>query len=138
MALLAPASTVPSALVALSVFGASAWACLLCFTSYNERLQICQIFPGLESPALGKCEEAFTEAFKGLLDTEIREETPPSSSIPPPGGLCGGRDKRGLERRGQRLRTLGTWCWGEPHPPAPASHPQTTMREATCTMPSPR
>lgn len=98
MALLAPASTVPSALVALSVFGASAWACLLCFTSYNERLQICQIFPGLESPALGKCEEAFTEAFKGLLDTEIREETPPSSSIPPPGGAVW---REGQERPGE-------------------------------------
>ncbi|XP_047646311.1 sperm acrosome membrane-associated protein 6 isoform X1 [Phacochoerus africanus] len=97
MALLVPASTVSSALVALSVFGASAWACLLCFTSYNERLQICQIFDGLERPALGECEEAFAEAFKGLLDTEIREETPPSSSTPP--GLCGGRDQRGLERR---------------------------------------
>ncbi|XP_057569442.1 sperm acrosome membrane-associated protein 6 isoform X2 [Hippopotamus amphibius kiboko] len=71
MALPAPASTVSSALVALTVFRASAWACLLCFTSYNERLQICQIFAGLESPELGKCEEAFTDAFKGLLDTEI-------------------------------------------------------------------
>ncbi|XP_036697130.1 sperm acrosome membrane-associated protein 6 isoform X2 [Balaenoptera musculus] len=71
MALLAPGSAVPSALVALTVFRASAWACLLCFTSYNERLQICQIFAGLESPDLGKCEEAFTDAFKGLLDTEI-------------------------------------------------------------------
>nr|XP_031313008.1 sperm acrosome membrane-associated protein 6 isoform X1 [Camelus dromedarius]XP_031313009.1 sperm acrosome membrane-associated protein 6 isoform X1 [Camelus dromedarius] len=57
--------------LALMVFRASAWACLLCFTSYNERLQICQIFAGLESPDLGKCEEAFTDAFKGLLDTEI-------------------------------------------------------------------
>ncbi|XP_072824707.1 sperm acrosome membrane-associated protein 6 isoform X3 [Vicugna pacos] len=71
MALLVPASSVLSALVALTVFRASAWACLLCFTSYNERLQICQIFAGLESPNLGKCEEAFTDAFKGLLDTEI-------------------------------------------------------------------
>ncbi|EPY82457.1 Immunoglobulin domain-containing protein-like protein [Camelus ferus] len=71
MALLVPASSVLSALVALMVFRASAWACLLCFTSYNERLQICQIFAGLESPDLGKCEEAFTDAFKGLLDTEI-------------------------------------------------------------------
>ncbi|XP_066875046.1 sperm acrosome membrane-associated protein 6 isoform X3 [Kogia breviceps] len=71
MALLAPGSAVPSALVALTVFRASAWACLLCFTSYNERQQICQIFAGLESPDLKKCEEALTDAFKGLLDTEI-------------------------------------------------------------------
>ncbi|XP_024624285.1 sperm acrosome membrane-associated protein 6 [Neophocaena asiaeorientalis asiaeorientalis] len=71
MALLAAGSAVPSALVALTVFRASAWACLLCFTSYNERLQICQIFAGLESPDLGKCEEALTDAFKGLQDTEI-------------------------------------------------------------------
>ncbi|XP_060145204.1 sperm acrosome membrane-associated protein 6 isoform X6 [Globicephala melas] len=74
MALLAAGSAVPSALVALTVFRASAWACLLCFTSYNERLQICQIFVGLESPDLEKCEEALTDAFKGLQDTEINYE----------------------------------------------------------------
>ncbi|KAB0392254.1 hypothetical protein E2I00_010203, partial [Balaenoptera physalus] len=104
MALLAPGSAVPSALVALTVFRASAWACLLCFTSYNERLQICQIFTGLESPDLGKCEEAFTDAFKGLLDTEISEATPPPSSRAPR-GACGGRDQRGLERlRGMKAQ----------------------------------
>ncbi|XP_077919656.1 sperm acrosome membrane-associated protein 6 isoform X3 [Halichoerus grypus] len=71
MALLAPGSAVPSALVALMVFRAPAWACLLCFTSYKERVRICQIFAGIEGPELEKCEEAFTVAFKGLLDTEI-------------------------------------------------------------------
>ncbi|XP_014649814.1 sperm acrosome membrane-associated protein 6 [Diceros bicornis minor] len=71
MALLAPASAVPSTVVALAFLRAPAWACLLCFTSYNERLRICQIFAGVESPELEKCEEAFTAAFKGLLDTEI-------------------------------------------------------------------
>ncbi|XP_030890792.1 sperm acrosome membrane-associated protein 6 isoform X1 [Leptonychotes weddellii] len=71
MALLAPGSAVPSALVALMVFRAPAWACLLCFTSYKERVRICQIFAGIEGPELEKCEEAFTAAFKGLLDTEI-------------------------------------------------------------------
>nr|XP_012423229.1 PREDICTED: uncharacterized protein LOC101364271 [Odobenus rosmarus divergens] len=71
MALLAPGSAVPSALVALMVFRAPAWACLLCFTSHKERVRICQIFAGIEGPELEKCEEAFTAAFKGLLDAEI-------------------------------------------------------------------
>ncbi|KAM7057531.1 sperm acrosome membrane-associated protein 6 isoform 2-T2 [Molossus nigricans] len=71
MAQLAAASAVPCTLVALVIFGAPAGACLLCFTSYSERLRICQIFVGLEGPQLEKCEEAFTAAFKGLLDTEI-------------------------------------------------------------------
>ncbi|KAI4571159.1 hypothetical protein MJG53_013265 [Ovis ammon polii x Ovis aries] len=74
MAWLAPWSAILPSLVALVVSGASAWACLLCFTSYEERLQICQIFAGLDSPDLGKCEEAFADAFKGLLDTEINYE----------------------------------------------------------------
>lgn len=71
MALLASVSAVPCALVALMVFRVPAWACLLCFTSYNERLRVCQTFAGLEGPELEKCEEAFLAAFKGLLDTEI-------------------------------------------------------------------
>ncbi|KAJ1073224.1 hypothetical protein K5549_015692 [Capra hircus] len=74
MAWLAPWSAILPSLAALVVSGASAWACLLCFTSYEERLQICQIFAGLDSPDLGKCEEAFADAFKGLLDTEINYE----------------------------------------------------------------
>uniref|UniRef100_A0A452SP72 Sperm acrosome associated 6 n=1 Tax=Ursus americanus TaxID=9643 RepID=A0A452SP72_URSAM len=75
MALLPQGSAVPSALVALMVFRAPAWACLLCFTSHKERIRICQIFAGTEGPELEKCEEAFAVAFKGLLDTEISEET---------------------------------------------------------------
>uniref|UniRef100_A0A452TZZ6 Sperm acrosome associated 6 n=1 Tax=Ursus maritimus TaxID=29073 RepID=A0A452TZZ6_URSMA len=71
MALLPQGSAVPSALVALMVFRAPAWACLLCFTSHKERIRICQIFAGTEGPELEKCEEAFAVAFKGLLDTEI-------------------------------------------------------------------
>ena len=63
MAWLAPWSAVLPSLAAFAVFGASAWACLLCFTSYEERLQICQIFAGLDSPDLGKCEEAFADAL---------------------------------------------------------------------------
>ncbi|XP_047566477.1 sperm acrosome membrane-associated protein 6 isoform X2 [Lutra lutra] len=71
MALLAQDSAVPSALVALMVLRAPAWACLLCFTSYKERMRICQIFIGVQGPELEKCEEAFAAAFEGLLDTEI-------------------------------------------------------------------
>ncbi|XP_027474218.1 sperm acrosome membrane-associated protein 6 isoform X2 [Zalophus californianus] len=37
----------------------------------QERVRICQIFAGIEGPELEKCEEAFTAAFKGLLDAEI-------------------------------------------------------------------
>lgn len=75
MALLAQDSAVPSALVALMVLRAPAWACLLCFTSYKERMRICQIFIGVQSRELQKCEEAFAAAFEGLLDTEISEAT---------------------------------------------------------------
>ncbi|KAF6289126.1 sperm acrosome associated 6 [Rhinolophus ferrumequinum] len=97
MALLASASAVPFALVALTVFRVPAWACLLCFTSYNERLRVCQTFAGVEGPELEKCEEAFSAAFKGLLDTEISEETtaPSSRAL---GGACRGRGQGGLER----------------------------------------
>lgn len=104
-------------MVALTVFRVPAWACLLCFTSYNERLRVCQTFAGLEGPELEKCEEAFLAAFKGLLDTEISEETTPPSSRAL-GGACRGRGQGGLERpcrrethrqidrdsKGQRLR----------------------------------
>ncbi|XP_014395121.1 PREDICTED: sperm acrosome membrane-associated protein 6-like [Myotis brandtii] len=71
MAQLAAGSAVPCALVALAVFGAPAWACLLCFTSYSERIRICQTFAGVAGRKVEKCEEAFEAAFKGLLDTEI-------------------------------------------------------------------
>ncbi|XP_025223243.1 sperm acrosome membrane-associated protein 6 [Theropithecus gelada] len=71
MALLALASAVLSALLALAVFRVPAWACLLCFTTYSERLRICQMFVGMRGPKLEECEEAFTAAFRGLSDTEI-------------------------------------------------------------------
>ncbi|XP_015424276.1 PREDICTED: sperm acrosome membrane-associated protein 6-like [Myotis davidii] len=71
MAQLAAGSAVPCALVALTVFGDPAWACLLCFTSYSERIRICQTFVGVAGPKVEKCEEALEAAFKGLLDTEI-------------------------------------------------------------------
>lgn len=90
MALLPQGSAVPSALVALMVFRAPAWACLLCFTSHKERIRICQIFAGTEGPELEKCEEAFAVAFKGLLDTEISEETC-HFLRGPGGGVCTGR-----------------------------------------------
>ncbi|XP_039695497.1 sperm acrosome membrane-associated protein 6 isoform X11 [Pteropus medius] len=71
MALPAAVSAVLCALVVLTVSGTPAWACLLCFTSYTERLRICQTFAGMEGPELEKCEAAFTAAFRGLLDAEI-------------------------------------------------------------------
>ncbi|XP_049643552.1 sperm acrosome membrane-associated protein 6 [Suncus etruscus] len=45
--------------------------CLLCFTSYEERLRVCQFFLGEDSPKLEGCMEAFVSAFKGLRDIEI-------------------------------------------------------------------
>ncbi|XP_045296459.1 sperm acrosome membrane-associated protein 6 isoform X6 [Leopardus geoffroyi] len=71
MALLAQDSAVPCALVALTVFRAPAWACLICFTSYKERTRICQIFAGKQGPELDKCQEAFSSAFADLADIEI-------------------------------------------------------------------
>nr|XP_033701484.1 sperm acrosome membrane-associated protein 6 isoform X4 [Tursiops truncatus] len=114
MALLAAGSAVPSALVALTVFRASAWACLLCFTSYKERLQICQIFVGLESPGLEKCEEALTDAFKGLQDTEISEETPHILQGPE-GGMWREGPERPGETEGNKGSEMGGWrlCRGQ-------------------------
>ncbi|XP_058564437.1 sperm acrosome membrane-associated protein 6 isoform X5 [Neofelis nebulosa] len=71
MALLAQDSAVPCALVALTVFRAPAWACLICFTSYKERTRICHIFAGIQGPELEKCQEAFSSAFADLADIEI-------------------------------------------------------------------
>ncbi|XP_042639174.1 sperm acrosome membrane-associated protein 6 [Orycteropus afer afer] len=70
MALLAPVMAL-SALGALAAVTAPVGACLLCFTTYSERLRVCQLFVGIEGPALQKCEDAFTAAFQGLRDTEI-------------------------------------------------------------------
>ncbi|XP_040314039.1 sperm acrosome membrane-associated protein 6 isoform X3 [Herpailurus yagouaroundi] len=71
MAPLAQDSAVLCALVALTVFRAPAWACLICFTSYKERTRICQIFAGIQGPELEKCQEAFSSAFADLADIEI-------------------------------------------------------------------
>ncbi|XP_012669137.1 sperm acrosome membrane-associated protein 6 [Otolemur garnettii] len=71
MAPLALARAVPFALLALVVLRASTWACLICFTTYTERLRICKMFAGMNSPELKRCEEVFTDAFQGLEDIEI-------------------------------------------------------------------
>lgn len=108
MAPRAAASAVPCALVALAALGPPAWACLLCFTSYSERHRICRIFVGVEGLEVEKCEEAFSAAFEGLLDTEISEETrhlPPSSRALGGRGGGGGRGQRGLERPSKRETT---------------------------------
>ncbi|KAM6223578.1 sperm acrosome membrane-associated protein 6 [Rhynchocyon petersi] len=64
----------PSALVALAVVTVPTWACLLCFTTYSERLRVCQFFVGPKGPAGTKCEDDFEAAFKGLRDMEINYE----------------------------------------------------------------
>ncbi|KFO36528.1 hypothetical protein H920_02155 [Fukomys damarensis] len=74
MALLVLASAVPAALRALLVLKASAWACLLCFTTYPERAAICRMFARVQGPKIDQCEEAFTTAFQGLSDVEINYE----------------------------------------------------------------
>ncbi|XP_014446804.1 sperm acrosome membrane-associated protein 6 isoform X4 [Tupaia chinensis] len=71
MALPAPASSVPVALLALAVLGSSAWACLLCFSTFTERLGVCRIFTGVQGPGREKCQKAFAAAFSGLEDSEI-------------------------------------------------------------------
>ncbi|XP_021101935.1 sperm acrosome membrane-associated protein 6 isoform X5 [Heterocephalus glaber] len=74
MALLVLASAVPTALRALLVLRVSTWACLLCFTTYTERVGICRMFAGVQEPRIAQCEEAFTAAFQGLSDMEINYE----------------------------------------------------------------
>ncbi|XP_023560645.1 sperm acrosome membrane-associated protein 6 isoform X1 [Octodon degus] len=73
MALLVLVSAVPASLQFLLVLRATTWACLLCFTTYTERLGICRMF-GVEGPKVDQCEEAFTGAFQGLSDMEINYE----------------------------------------------------------------
>ncbi|KAK2089042.1 Sperm acrosome membrane-associated protein 6 [Saguinus oedipus] len=107
MALLALASVVPSALLALAVFRVPAWACLLCFTTYSERVRICQMFVGMQSPKLEECEEAFTAAFQGLSDTEISEETMHLHQCPE-GGAEGGAGEAQRVRLRDRQREIVT------------------------------
>ncbi|KAM5236256.1 sperm acrosome membrane-associated protein 6 [Ctenodactylus gundi] len=74
MALLVLESAVLPTLLALHLLTALTWACLLCFTTYTERLRVCKMFTRVEGPELEQCEEAFTGAFEGLSDTEIKYE----------------------------------------------------------------
>lgn len=75
MALLSLVSAVPSALLALLVSRASAWACLQCFTTYAERLHLCRMWARMGGPRVRQCEDAFTAAFKGLSNMEISKDT---------------------------------------------------------------
>ncbi|XP_069918665.1 sperm acrosome membrane-associated protein 6 isoform X3 [Oryctolagus cuniculus] len=58
-------------LAALLALGVPAGACLLCFTTYSQRLRLCHMFAGRPGPEIDKCEAAFTAAFKTLSDVEI-------------------------------------------------------------------
>nr|XP_051692556.1 sperm acrosome membrane-associated protein 6 isoform X1 [Oryctolagus cuniculus] len=60
-----------AALLALLALGVPAGACLLCFTTYSQRLRLCHMFAGRPGPEIDKCEAAFTAAFKTLSDVEI-------------------------------------------------------------------
>lgn len=61
-------------LLFLLIFRASTWACLFCFTTYDERLLVCQTFVGREDSKIRKCRDALETAFKGLLDVEFSED----------------------------------------------------------------
>ncbi|XP_051004384.1 sperm acrosome membrane-associated protein 6 [Acomys russatus] len=61
-------STVP---LFLLILRASTLACLFCFTNYEERLHLCQMFVGTERSKLGQCKDALTAAFEGLSDMKI-------------------------------------------------------------------
>lgn len=88
------AARVLAALLALLALGVPAGACLLCFTTYRQRLRLCHMFAGRPGPEIDKCEAAFTAAFKTLLDVEISEHCP-----------GGGRERRGPgEGRGDAQR----------------------------------
>lgn len=91
------------ALLALVALGAAAQACLLCFTSYSQRLRICHMFTGRLGPEQEKCEEAFTAAFKGLLDVEFGEDAGPWGHRRPGERGAGAGDEE--THRKERLRT---------------------------------
>ncbi|XP_028622267.1 sperm acrosome membrane-associated protein 6 isoform X2 [Grammomys surdaster] len=55
----------------LLIFRASTWACLFCFTTYEERLRLCQMFVGNEESKIRQCFDGFSAAFESLLDLEI-------------------------------------------------------------------
>ncbi|XP_037675911.1 sperm acrosome membrane-associated protein 6 isoform X14 [Choloepus didactylus] len=61
----------PSALAALVLVVGPAWTCLLCFTTHDDRLQVCQTFAGIEGPKLQECRKALVIAFKGLTEANI-------------------------------------------------------------------
>lgn len=61
-------------LLFLLIFRASTWACLFCFTTYEERVSLCRMFVGSEQSKIQKCTDALTDAFKDLKDVKISEE----------------------------------------------------------------
>lgn len=61
-------------LLFLLIFRASTWACLFCFTTYDERLRVCQLFVGREENKIKLCKDELAGAFEDLEDTKISEE----------------------------------------------------------------
>lgn len=72
MALVALAGS--TVLLFLLILRASTLACLLCFTSPEERLQLCQIFEIATDFKMDQCKNLLKTAFQHLSDTEISEE----------------------------------------------------------------
>ncbi|XP_029327504.1 sperm acrosome membrane-associated protein 6 isoform X1 [Mus caroli] len=58
-------------LLFLLIFRASTWACLFCFTTYEERLRVCQLFVGREETKISLCRDELEGAFEDLKDTKI-------------------------------------------------------------------
>ncbi|XP_012589056.1 PREDICTED: uncharacterized protein LOC105854458 isoform X4 [Condylura cristata] len=67
---------VPTALVALTILRAPAWACLLCFTTSNQRYDVCRalVFWPWDR---GKCQKSLENAFQHLQHLDIRYEDRP-------------------------------------------------------------
>lgn len=75
------ASVGSCALLFLLIFRASTWACLFCFTTYEERLHLCQMFVGRDDYKIRRCTDDLKAAFDTLLDVEISE----GPHLPEPG-----------------------------------------------------
>ncbi|NP_001156381.1 sperm acrosome membrane-associated protein 6 precursor [Mus musculus] len=58
-------------LLFLLIFRASTWACLFCFTTYEERLRVCQLFVGREETKINLCRNELEGAFEDLKDMKI-------------------------------------------------------------------
>lgn len=90
-------------LLFLLIFRASTWACLFCFTTYEERLRLCRMFVGSEDSKIRQCRDALSAAFEGLLNMEISEEP----HLPEPGPWGGERESLSYSKRKSSVQDHG-------------------------------